>query len=249
MDITAGFEQGAMLSNCLILDNVAAGGFGGGIYTNEANTRVDNCTLYGNSAVAWGGGIHAEVSDPEITNSILWANEDDDGTGELSQVRGLNGTPVLDYCCVQGWTGDLTGDFSFGDDPLFVPGPAGCFYLGQEAAGQPANSPCWNTGDPLAAGFGATVTTRSDEGQDVGTVDIGFHYPVTGDVLVMGDMDRNGEVTLDDYAEWFPQPPDVCFTGPDAADLLPCCRIFDFDFDQDVDLFDYAEFAVALDRP
>ena len=62
------------------------------------------------------------------------------------------------------------------EDPLFVGG----FFLSQIDAGQLINSPCWNAGsanvnspDINLAGY----TTRIDSVPDVGTVDMGYHYP------------------------------------------------------------------------
>ncbi|MHC4533052.1 MAG: hypothetical protein ACYS6K_03790 [Planctomycetota bacterium] len=42
-----------------------------------------------------------------ITNSIFWLNEDRVGTNESTQIFG--GTPVVNYNCIQGWTGGLGG--------------------------------------------------------------------------------------------------------------------------------------------
>jgi hypothetical protein len=62
------------------------------------------------------------------------------------------------------------------EDPLFVGG----FFLSQIDAGQLINSPCWDAGsanvnspDINLAGY----TTRIDSVPDVGTVDMGYHYP------------------------------------------------------------------------
>ena len=246
MDVSVGFVEGATLVNCLILDNKATGGTGGGIVTNEADTRLDDCTIYGNYSVSVGGGIYAQISNPQFTNCILWGNEDFYGTGESSQVGGVNTAPVLDYCWVQGWTGDLAGENSFGTDPRFVPGPLGCLYLSQIDAGEPEDSPCVDGGDDTAAnvGFDDTVTTRSDELADMGMVDVGYHYPVTGEGFLIGDYDRNGIIDLTDFAQL-----QNCFTAEGPADVSPCCRIFDVELDQDVDLLDYSDFAALFDPP
>ncbi len=85
-----------------------------------------------------------------------------------------------------------------------------------------------------------TMTTRSDDGGDTGIVDMGYHYPITGRALVMGDDDRDGVLDLADFAHL-----QACFTGSGPADASPFCRIFDFEFDQDVDLDDLSVFAKA----
>jgi hypothetical protein len=60
----------------------------------------------------------------------------------------------------------------------------------------------------------------------------------------MGDYDRDGHLTLLDFAEF-----QRCFTGRYPLDVSPCCRIFDFEPDTDVDLGDFAAFEVALSGP
>jgi glycosidase len=55
-----------------------------------------------------------------------------------------------------------------------------------------------------------------------------------------GDWDGDGDVDLDDYAE-FAQ----CLTGPGPAALGPGCNAFDFDADLDVDVHDFSSLQQA----
>ena len=57
-----------------------------------------------------------------ISNSIIWGNQDSDGTGELSQIRiEPNQRPVvINYNCIQGWTGTYNGTGNIDIDPCFV---------------------------------------------------------------------------------------------------------------------------------
>ena len=89
-----------------------------------------------------------------------------------------------------------------------------------------------------------TLTTRSDEGVDTGVVDMGYHYAVTGVPLLMGDGDRDGDVDLRDAANL-----QCCFTGEGTDGMNPCCRIHDFEPDDDIDLDDFAAFAAVLTGP
>ncbi len=61
----------------------------------------------------------------------------------------------------------------------------------------------------------------------------------TGDLIVAGDFDRDGDVDPDDYATL-----ETCWSGASGGipDLLPDydCRRCDLDDDEDVDLIDYA---------
>ena len=60
----------------------------------------------------------------------------------------------------------------------------------------------------------------------------------------MGDSDHNQLVNLADVAGL-----QNCFGGSGATIVSPCCRIFDFELDGDVDLDDYAAFAAVFDTP
>ena len=169
-----------------------------------------------------------------IHDCIVWGNTAYDGAQIWPSTL-----YTVTYCDVQGgWPGEGNIDA----DPLFVPGPAGCYYLSQITAGQMEQSPCVDAGDPASPLIDGT--TRSDEGPDAGLVDMGHHYPVTGLPLVMGDFDRDGDVDLADFAEV-----QSCFTGEGPTDVSPCCRVFDFEPDDDVDLDDYAQFHGALTGP
>jgi len=52
---------------------------------------------------------------------------------------------------------------------------------------------------------------------------------------VPGDFDDDGDVDLDDFANW-----DACATGPGQGSCADECCAFDFDGDDDVDLHDFA---------
>jgi hypothetical protein len=85
----------------------------------------------------------------------------------------LLGTPAFTYsCCPQGIAG--TGNIT--NNPLFVLGPFGSFYLSQIAAGQSSDSPCVDVGNPASPMV--TGTTRTDQIQDAGIIDMGYHYPI-----------------------------------------------------------------------
>ncbi|MBI1826344.1 MAG: right-handed parallel beta-helix repeat-containing protein [Planctomycetes bacterium] len=219
----------ATVVNCAFFENTAGGG--GGIYNYDSNLALTSCTFSGN--VATGGAMFNFRSTANVTGSILWDNYPNQITNNTSN------NVTVRFSNVEGnWpgTGNLAGD------PLFVPGPIGCFYLSQKAAGQAVDSPCLNSGSDTAAILGLNaMTTRSDEGTDSGRVDLGYHYPVTRLPLVMGDFDRNERAELSDFLEWR-----SCMHGPAYATVSPCCRIFDMELDGHVDLADFAKFQSAL---
>ncbi|MBN2208101.1 MAG: right-handed parallel beta-helix repeat-containing protein [Candidatus Coatesbacteria bacterium] len=154
----------ATVSNCAITANWASL-YGGGLY--DCWGRISNCTICDNSASA-GGGLYDW--DHGIDNCILWANDAFMGDNLWGGGEGL-----FTYCCVGGWTAGGEGNIS--NDPLFVSGPLGDYYLSCKAAGQAADSPCIDVGSATAESLGlAGLTTRTDQIPDTGIVDMGYHY-------------------------------------------------------------------------
>lgn len=238
------------LSNCLFVQNQSGinspAGFGGAMTVFSGQTTLQNCTLADNSATDSGGGIFV-AGDLTILDNIVWDNQDQGGTNhnETAQLFVSSGTIIMDFTCIQGLTGSLGGTGNIDVDPSFAPGPAGCYYLSQTAVGPGGQSPCVDAGSDTAANLGMdTTTTRGDEVTDTTVVDMGFHHPVTGAALVMGDFDRSGRVDLFDVAQL-----QLCFTNPGPVAVPSCCRIFDLDGDLDVDLDDYAALQPTLLGP
>jgi subtilisin family serine protease len=99
-----------------------------------------------------------------------------------------------------GWwdPGDMTWDpeshnLSVDDDPSFVTGPQGNYYLSQIDAGQTEQSPCVDAGSDEAHLLGMYKhTTRTDNGIDEDIIDMGYHYLLSSDIT--GDFDYNGFV-------------------------------------------------------
>jgi hypothetical protein len=198
-----------------------------------------NCTISGNTAGDTGGGLCCVLdSSPTLTNCILNNNSP-------AEVHVFSGELVLTYCNVEGgWPGEGNIDA----DPLFAAGPGGCFYLSQTAAGQPFDSPCVDAGSDTAANLGLdALTTRRDEMTDTGTVDMGYHYPVTGEPYLPGDINGDGVLDLIDYAEF-----GSAMTGPGPlppGTVTDCLTAADLDDDGDIDTADFAAFQILLGQP
>ncbi len=119
-----------------------------------------NCTLYGNSAEMGGGIWNGWGGSAELANSILWHNSDISGMTELAQINDAHGSriSVINYCCIQGWTGILGGIGNISTDPLFVDPENGDYHL--KSAGwrwdikrrrwhyDEVTSPCIDSGNP-----------------------------------------------------------------------------------------------------
>ncbi len=129
-----------VVTNCTFSGNSAT--WGGGMFNDwNSSPTVTNCTFSGNTANSQGGAMYdyansdpvlinctfsgnsggmynSSSNSPILSNCILWSNSDSGGVDESAQIYG--GTPVVNYCCIEGWTGALGGTGNHGDDPLFV---------------------------------------------------------------------------------------------------------------------------------
>jgi len=163
------WDSSPTIENCTLSENSVIEN-GGGIYCEDSSPTIENCTISGNSA-DHGGGIYCYLnSSPTGVNNIIWANTAPQG----SQIYLETGCSFsCTYSDIQdGWPG--TGNIDA--DPLFTPGPDGDYYLSQPEGGQiPPHSPCVDAGDALVPpNWGTTCT---NQGYDIGIIDMGYHYP------------------------------------------------------------------------
>jgi len=157
-----------ILTNNLISQNTSNSLYA--VYVGGTSTENASALLINNSIINLGGCIYADgYGYVSGTGNILWGSQ---GNPIFVWTGWPPGSAALSYSDVQGgWEG--IGNIN--QDPLFVQGPNGAYYLSQIAAGQGANSPCVDAGNPVIPIFG---TTRTDEEPDTGVPDMGFHYPV-----------------------------------------------------------------------
>ncbi|MBN2592049.1 MAG: S8 family serine peptidase [Sedimentisphaerales bacterium] len=146
------------LKNCIFSKNLAE--YGGALKNSDSISTLINCTLYGNSAEFGGGIWNGWGGSAELTNSILWNNSDISGMTQSAQISDSTGsrTSVINYCCLQGWSGALGGIGNIGYDPLFVAPESGDYHL--KSAGwrwdierrrwhyDEMTSPCIDAGNP-----------------------------------------------------------------------------------------------------
>jgi hypothetical protein len=188
-----GWQSDPVVVNGLLVGNTAeAGGaawFGASAPAFRSCTFADNVAPLG-GALAFDSCCPQQPSFAEATDCVLW-----NGGGEVLIVDGS--AVSLSYCIVDG---GHPGMGNSAEDPLFIPGPLGAHYLSQAAAGQPQDSPGLNAGSDTASALGlAARTTRSDEVEDGGLADLGYHFAIAGRDLLMGDDDRNGRLDLFDF--------------------------------------------------
>jgi len=108
------------VTNCVFSGNMAPYGAGMEVWASGESSIVTNCTFTGNRALSRGGGIYNfRERLLAVTNCIFRGNSDSSGMGESAQIGDLWLTSVINYSCIDGWTGSLGGSGNHGDDPLF----------------------------------------------------------------------------------------------------------------------------------
>jgi PKD repeat protein len=168
-----GNNASPLIFNNLIVGNWArsdAGlSYGGGIYvTGGANPTIQNCTVSNNESYVPGGGIHITTgASAHIVDSIIWGNTQNN----LNCEGGCLDVTYSDIGEVTAGTGNVS------EDPLFVSGTLGNFYLSYTSAGQGENSPCVDSGSTLARNIGLDTRNTGTHGiTDRAAVDMGYHY-------------------------------------------------------------------------
>jgi putative cofactor-binding repeat protein len=204
-----------VVSDNLVANN-EAGEYGGGLFT-ESSLLLAGMTISGNTAGIRGGGICFNLAgNCSLTDSIAWGNTAPSGR-QLSY-SSYSSDLLISYSAVEGGAADIFlssgGTLTWGsgaieDNPLFAAGPDSDYYLSQVAAGQPADSPCVDTGDPATAP--PDGTTRTDGVQDYDVPDMGFHFPLITTVdTAITCVPESGTVP---FTSQFSVTLNNCFTG------------------------------------
>jgi hypothetical protein len=144
--------------NCTFSGNSGSKGggmynYGHGAYDEYRNPKLINCTFSGNRG-GQGGGVYSYYyrGNTTLENCVLWGNRDNGGMDESAQIdkHGQTDTPIINYSCIQGWTGSWGGIGNIGADPCFADygywdanglWVEGDYHLLEDSI-------CINTGDP-----------------------------------------------------------------------------------------------------
>ena len=182
-----------VLDNLVVSYNYASGK-GGGLYLRGGD-NLRNLLIVHNEAYR-GGGLFADYVDLNLYNCTFHLNEGSASEGGNAAYGDHGGGTTLSNCIVAAQMGpgvsllyalaaysDIVGGFTgtgnINADPLFTAGPGGGYYL-------QTTSPCVNAGSANAATLTFTsgdgtaaynrLTTRTDETNDAGVVDMGYHH-------------------------------------------------------------------------
>ncbi len=224
----------ATVVNCVINGNSAE--FGGAVHMEgEAASTLVNCTLSHNHATTSAGGVHSSsVPGPALYNTIIWGNTEVGGSAQESQFRwdSRRSPPVLEHCCVMGWTGQLGGFGNFDGNPRFIDadGPDQVLGTMDDNLRVQAGSPCINRGsDELLPADEADLDEDGDRSEPV-PLDLDRRTRVIGPMVDIGAFefsDCNGNGVTDDQDILAGTSQDV--NGDGVPDECECLRESDCD--------------------
>jgi parallel beta-helix repeat protein len=178
-----------IVRNNLVYNNgglVPSGGWGISLEDNlGSNNRIETNTVDRNRrGVRIQSGV-GQIVNNIITNSLgVGLKNADPAQIEDDYNNATGNTPDFDFP-----TGIFPGEHTLSADPLYVD-PDGTdnllgganweddsYHLSQIPAGQSADSPSVNTGDPSVVVSGSTATDRLLDGVSGDQNDMGYHYP------------------------------------------------------------------------
>jgi len=199
----ANIRSAVTFINCVFNGNVADS-FGGGLYNEYEDVTLINCTLNGNEARSKGGGVFGSMCTTTVVNSVLWGNIHRERVPftESAQVAG-DGLWVMNYCCVQGWTGKFGGIGNLDADPLFIDvnGPDSTLGTLDDDLRLQMGSPCADAGDNLAVPADVTTDLEGNRRITNDIVDIGaYESQLVPGLLVHWTLDETQGTLVQDSA-------------------------------------------------
>jgi parallel beta-helix repeat protein len=254
--ISANWHAEPNIANCSFISNAAPGtfgipvassGFGGGLYCSyHSNVEVIDSIFWNNFAL---NGFEIAVAtgfrfDPRTATLMI----------SYSDIKRTALAVLIDTGCTLWDPTDPSKQTALDvsepniiwdpvtnnidDDPLFVAGPLGDYYLSHFGAGQTEDSLCMDAGSALAIDLDMIkYTTRTDELPDTRMVDMGYHYPLRKEECRFCDLYRDGIINFMDFATFAANWLDEGCFNHDGG-----CEGADFTLDTYVDFNDLAFF-------
>jgi hypothetical protein len=186
-----------------------------------------------------GGGMHGTAnSEPKVDNCIFWGNIDGGGQDESAQIfndPGDDGTTVINYSCVQGWTGGLGGEGNIGADPMFKDADGADDIAGTEDDNLELSyeSPCIDAGDSNSVPPDYADLDEDGDTSEVTPLDLAGHARFTDDPVI-ADIGA-GTLPIVDMGAY--ERYEFC-----GSEAYPYPQV-DYNHDCRVNLFDLAYFA------
>ena len=223
----------ALAHNVIVFNN--ADEEGGGISISafdDFDQRISSTTVVANSAGTAGGGIHvfSFFSAVAVDSSILWGNTVGGQHDQSAQLFGGLGDAIVDYSCVEGWTGALGGTGNIGLNPQFVDATFDPDVGDTDADfSLSAISPCIDAANPAIINGDGLLDFLERPRVMCGRADMG------GYEFGFGDFNCDRVFNLQDFQGW-----QDCETGPKGGPYAAGCEAFDFNGDFDITIADFA---------
>ncbi len=192
-------ESDALFQSCFIHGNTSRIG-AGGLYADDSNVQLDNCTLLANATTdtANGGATWSLNSTLSIRNSILWNNQPGANGTLGNQIGGASTGYDIRASIIQDYDGSVPAAFTFGDDPQFedADGPDDVYGTIDDNVRLTANSPAIDSGDNAFAGPMQDFDGGDRKLDDVGMPDVGLG---SGPIVDRGADEFDGASCLGDF--------------------------------------------------
>ena len=174
---------------------------------------IVNCLMVGNQTAGFGGAMLIDAATPDVmlctmTENIGGYDPDNPDLGRTGGIVVLNeAVPVISHCIIWEEAGfgfgddilrDCAAEYSclsqydpyfpgvaniYPDDPLFITGLMGDYYLSQAAGNQQVTSACVDAGQMILGqlvaqyGLSVAITTSVTDTDDTMQTDMGYHFP------------------------------------------------------------------------
>jgi len=263
-----------IFENCLFIRNVATERGAGAMVMFQSDVSFENCTFAKNKVLEHedphGSGIYCGSDcNMVVRNSIVADNIGAEG------IYAQGDDPMIvwvEHCDVYGHPEgnysrniiDRTGIANnFSEDPLFVSGPLGDYYLSEPETGNSGEidlgkSPCINAGSKNTYGYDARERTcRTDLFPDYHNMDLGYHYfrpgPYTAAIQPLrnqADVPVDTEITIqvrDMFSEIDLETISVKLNGdPVDVEITPCYRGYQIRYSHPSDLESCKTYQVSI---
>ena len=165
---------------------------------------LTNCTIANNLARDYGGGIVSNYK-LKLLNCILWDNSDVwmQSEDELAQINAEN--PIINYSCVQGWTGTLGGIGNIDIDPEFADLNNDDYHLKSTVGRWDPNNKIWvqdNVTSPCVDAGDPNIYWGQELWPHGGRINMGAYGGTSEASMSLSDIGDARDLNNDDLITW-----------------------------------------------